>query len=85
MKTVQDVYATLHEQRQGFPRYGRQSHPFVVFIRYTDGTTSQEIECRTLRDCLLVGGGMISALLAANVRGDCPANVVFDDRFTLPS
>ena len=81
MAEVQDVFATLHEQREGFPRYGRQSHPFVVFIRYTDGTRSQEMECRTLRDCLLVGNGMIAALLAANVRANCPANVVFDERF----
>lgn len=77
MAQVRDVYATLKAIR--YVPAGPVTHPFTVFIRFEDGTQSQDIDCRSLRDCLLVGNGMISALLALNAR---PAgNVVFDERF----
>lgn len=82
MKTVQCVYATLKEYREGFAKAGPVSHPFVVYIKFTDGTCSQDIDCRNLRDCLLVGNGMLSTLAALDAGGrEYAVNVVFDSRF----
>lgn len=85
MKEVQDVYATLREYRPGFPPANPETHPFAVYIRFADGTHSQEDLCRTLRDCLLVGNGMLAALMAVQAGGNKYAvNVVFDPRFERP-
>lgn len=72
-KQVQDVYATLGKD-------GTSSHPFVTYMRFTDGSKSQEIQHRTLRDCLISGNSMLSALSAMNIRYET-VNVVFDPRF----
>ena len=74
-KQARDVYATLAS-------HPADTHPFAVFIRYADGSASQELLCRDLRDCLLVGNGMLAVLLATDSRGGaCEVNVVFDPRF----
>lgn len=81
MKEVQDVYATLREYREGFPPRNPEPYPFDVHIRFTDGTRSQEVQCRDLRDCLLVGNGMLAAMCALGAGGRTYAvNVVFDPR-----
>lgn len=81
-KQVQDVFATLKTWREGFPPQAGTTHWFAVVVRFTDGTQSQEIECRSLRDCLLVGNGILAGLAAVGAGGDRYAvNVVFDPRF----
>jgi hypothetical protein len=77
-KQVQDVYATLATTRPGFPP--NETHPFVVYLRYTDGTHSQPTNCRDLRDCLIYGNGMLAALCALGAQYET-VNVVFDPRF----
>ena len=70
---VKDAYATLSERPH-------ETHPFTVYLRYTDGTHSQPINCRDLRSCLQVGNGMLSALAAMDIHYEA-VNVVFDPRF----
>lgn len=75
MTEVKDVYATL-------AKHHSETHPFAVVIRFTNGAESQEYGCRSLRDCLLVGNGMLGALAATSAGGQTyTVNVVFDARF----
>jgi hypothetical protein len=69
-------YATLCESE-----HHSTIHPFVVYLEDSDGGKSQEQQCRNLRDCLLVGNGMVAALMACNMRIE-RHNVEFDPRFT---
>lgn len=75
---VSHIYATLSEGRGTLTS---QSHPFAVYMVDTDGNKSQEMQCRDLRDCLLVGNGMAAALMAVRCKLD-EHNVRFDPRFT---
>lgn len=77
-KQVQDCYVTLETVRPGFPP--NETHPFVTYLRFTDGTTSQHINNRCLRDAMICGNGMLSALAAVGLRSEA-VNVVFDPRF----
>lgn len=77
MKTVKDCYVTLETVRIGFQS---SSHPFVVYLRFTDGTNSAPINNASLRDCMICGNSMLSAVAAVGVRYET-VNVVFDERF----
>lgn len=65
-------------------------YPFAV-VPVVNGKEGHEITCRTRRDCLLVGNGMLSGMVEfANHSGaylgqdrpEIAANVVFSDQIT---
>lgn len=72
-KTVIDAYVTLG-------KHADHTHPFEVYLRFSDGTHSQPIQNRNLRDCLICGNSMLSALSAVGVSYET-VNVMFDERF----
>lgn len=73
-KQVRDAYVTLAERM-----HDNMTHPFVTFLRFTDGSHSQEVGGRNLRDCLIAGNSMLSALAAVGIQYET-INVVFDER-----
>lgn len=74
LKTVKDVFVTVKKKNYS------ETHPFEVYLRFTDGTTSQPVDNRTLRDCLICGNGMLHALSGIGHRYET-VNVVFDPIF----
>lgn len=78
--TVSHIFATLATG----PRPADDTHPFVTYAVFSDGSHSQHTNLRDLRDCLVYGNGMAAAFMAAGVSMD-EHNVVFDARFTRPA